>query len=128
MNCDIVITCTVSDRPYINEKPKTGALLLNVSLRDYTSVIYEYIENNIIVANWKEVCREGTDVERFSLEKGLNENMVKTITDIVCEDGFKDYNQDKTVMFNPMGMAVFDIALAEYYYKKSEALNVGQDL
>lgn len=128
LNCDIVITCTVSDRPYINEKPKAGALLLNVSLRDYMSEVYEYVKNTIIVDNWKEVCREGTDIERFSLEKGLDETMVKTITDIVCEDGFKDYDQDKTVMFNPMGMAVFDIALAEYYYKKSEALNVGQDL
>ncbi|MCM3216684.1 2,3-diaminopropionate biosynthesis protein SbnB [Niallia taxi] len=128
LNSDIVMTCTVSDRPYINEKPKTGALLLNVSLRDYTSEVYEYVKDTIIVDNWKEVCREDTDVERFSLEKGLNETMVKTITDIVCRDGFKDYNQDNNVMFNPMGMAVFDIALAEYYYKKSKELNIGQDL
>ncbi|WP_338045657.1 2,3-diaminopropionate biosynthesis protein SbnB [Paenibacillus antarcticus] len=34
-NSDIFATCTVSNKPYINEQPPAGMLLLNVSLRDY---------------------------------------------------------------------------------------------
>jgi ornithine cyclodeaminase/alanine dehydrogenase-like protein (mu-crystallin family) len=31
-------------------------------------------------------------------------------------------------MFNPMGMAVFDIATAGYYLNKASAMGVGQKL
>jgi ornithine cyclodeaminase len=35
---------------------------------------------------------------------------------------------DDIVMFNPMGMGVFDIAVAAYYYNKSIEMGVGIDL
>ena len=54
-DADIFVTCTVSNSRYIDQKPKDGALLLNVSLRDFKSEIYEYVKDNIVVDDWEEV-------------------------------------------------------------------------
>lgn len=118
-NSDIFITCTVADTPYVDKKPKKGALILNISLRDFKDEAYEYFKHSLIVDDWKEVCRENTTIENWNLRYGLQKEQVKTIVDVVAKDCFKDYPQSSNIMFNPMGMAVFDIAVATYYYKKA---------
>jgi ornithine cyclodeaminase len=126
-DADIFMTCTVSKAPYINEKPKPGSLQLNVSLRDYTVDYYDFTKA-IIVDDWEEVCREKTDIEMMHLEKGLQEEDTKTIADVVCNNCMADYPADEAVMFNPMGMAVFDIATAGYYLDRARTTGVGQEL
>lgn len=126
-DADIFMTCTVSKAPYIDEKPKAGSLQLNVSLRDYKVDICDYTKA-IIVDDWEEVCREKTDIEMMHLEKGLKEEDTKTIADVVCNNCLADYPEKEAVMFNPMGMAVFDIATAGYYLSKASAMGVGQKL
>ena len=126
-DADIFMTCTVSKAPYIDEKPKAGSLQLNVSLRDFKVDICDYTKA-IIVDDWEEVCREKTDIEMMHLEKGLQEEDTKSIADVVCNNCMADYPEDEAVMFNPMGMAVFDIATAGYYLDKAKAMGVGQDL
>jgi 2,3-diaminopropionate biosynthesis protein SbnB len=126
-DADIFMTCTVSKAPYIDEKPKAGSLQLNVSLRDYKVDIYDYTKA-IIVDDWEEVCREKTDIEMMHLEKGLKEEDTKTIADVVCNNCLADYPGNEAVMFNPMGMAVFDIATAGYYLNKASTMGVGQKL
>jgi N-[(2S)-2-amino-2-carboxyethyl]-L-glutamate dehydrogenase len=120
---DIFITCTVSDAPYIDRKPKAGSLHLNVSLRDYKTIVTPWFEDCIIVDDWKEVCRENTDIERMHIANHLNESDTKSIIDVVVHNCVATYSQDKPIMFNPMGMAVFDIALAKFYYLACEQLN-----
>ncbi|MEK3875923.1 2,3-diaminopropionate biosynthesis protein SbnB [Paenibacillus sp. FSL M7-0420] len=112
---DILITCTVASESYIDMKPKVGALLLNVSLRDFKTDVYEYVSHSIIVDDWEEVCRENTDIENFSKYKGLRQEDTRSITDIICRNGMAEYRMNDTVMFNPMGMAIFDMAIASYY-------------
>ncbi len=128
LNCDVIMTCTVSDAPYIDLKPQEGALLLNVSLRDYKNDVFEYVKNSIIVDDWEEVCRENTDIERLHDEMGLNEEMVYTIKDVVCHDVLSNFTKKDNVMFNPMGMAVFDIAICKYFYLKALKEKVGVEL
>lgn len=127
-HADIMITCTVSKEPYIDGKPREGSLQLNVSLRDYKTDIYEYVKNNIIVDDWDEVCRENTDIEMLSIKKGLKKEQVKTIIDVICNDYFMNCSKTEPVMFNPMGMAVFDIAMGHYYLEKALNQKVGQIL
>ena len=126
-DADIFITCTVSDAPYIDEEPKAGSLLLNVSLRDYKVDIYDYTKA-IIVDDWEEVCREKTDIEMMHLEKGLSKEDTKSIVDVVCNDCLKDYPENESIMFNPMGMAVFDISMGRYYFDKAKAMGIGLSL
>ncbi|CAA9252386.1 MAG: 2,3-diaminopropionate for siderophore biosynthesis protein SbnB [uncultured Cytophagales bacterium] len=125
---DVFITCTVAKQPYINKEPKPASLHLNVSLRDYTTGIYPYFRNGIIVDDWEEVCRENTDVERFHLEGGLRKEETRTLADVIAGNAMAQYEPKTPLMFNPMGMAVFDIAVGTYLYKKLLQNNGGQVL
>jgi len=126
-DADIFITCTVSKAPYVDEKPKPGSLQLNCSLRDFKANILDYTRA-IIVDDWEEVCREATDIEMMHKERGLKEEDTKSIIDVVCNNCLKDYPEDEAIMFNPMGMGVFDIATGRYYLDKAKELGVGQEL
>ena len=121
---DVVITTTVSRERYINAKPKNNSLLLNVSLRDYKTEMFDKVKEHIIVDNWEEVNRENTDIENYYLNCGLQEKDVVTIYDALTDDYFKE----GVYFFNPMGMAIFDIAIATYYYKKAKKENIGKEL
>lgn len=124
-NSTIFITCTVSKETYIDLKPAAGSLLLNVSLRDFKTDIYDHVKNAIIVDDWSEVCREKTDIEVMHLEKGLTEEETKSIVDVVCGHCMQQLDKEDAVMFNPMGMAVFDVAIGAYYYRQALEKGVG---
>jgi len=115
---DIFITCTVSKERYIDRQPKPGSLHINVSLRDYKTEVYHWFKDAIIVDDWEEACRENTDIERFHLEKGLNKENAGTIADLLDSGWIDTISQEQPVMFNPMGMAIFDIAIAQHYMKR----------
>ncbi len=126
-DADIFITCTVSKAPYVDEKPKPGSLQLNCSLRDYKTCILDHTKA-IIVDDWEEVCREKTDIEMMHKDRGLNKEDTKSIVDVVCKNAMAAYPKDEAVMFNPMGMAVFDIATGRYYLDKAKKMGIGQEL
>jgi N-[(2S)-2-amino-2-carboxyethyl]-L-glutamate dehydrogenase len=125
---DIFITCTVADDRYIDRPPKAGSLHLNVSLRDYTTGVYPFFEEAIIVDDWEEVCRENTDIEKMALEKGLKADDTWSIADVVVRDCIEYIPSEQPIMFNPMGMAAFDIALGKYYLSRAKASGIGVSL
>jgi ornithine cyclodeaminase len=125
-DADVFITCTVATAPYVDLKPKAGSLQLNVSLRDYTTGVYEHVKGAIVVDDWSEVCRERTDVEMFHLRCGLEESDVKTLADVVVGGFLAELEKGMPVMFNPMGMAVFDLAVASYCLGKAQASATGR--
>jgi ornithine cyclodeaminase len=127
-DADVFITCTVSPARYIDRPPKPGSLHLNVSLRDYTASAYDSFRGAILVDDWEEVCREATDIEMFHKEKGLTQADVKTIVDAVCHEELGRYAEDQPILFNPMGMAVFDIATARHFHEKAVASGIGTEL
>ncbi len=71
----------------------------------------------MIVDDWNEVCRENTDIENMHKQMGLQEEDTVTLTELVSDRLLSKINSDDVVMFNPMGMAVFDVAVAAYYYQ-----------
>jgi N-[(2S)-2-amino-2-carboxyethyl]-L-glutamate dehydrogenase len=126
-DADIFITCTVSKAPYVDQKPKAGSLQLNCSLRDFKTNILDYTKA-IIVDDWVEVCREKTDIEMMHLERGLKEEDTKTIADVVCKNCLAAYPKTEPIMFNPMGMAVFDIATGRYFMDIARKMKVGLEV
>ncbi|MDO7906252.1 2,3-diaminopropionate biosynthesis protein SbnB [Paenibacillus sp. JX-17] len=124
-DADIFITCTVSNHRYIDEPPGKGALLLNVSLRDYKPESAAHLQA-IVVDDWQEVCRENTDMEQLHLQYGLQESGVITLEDVICHDGLAALSKEEPVFFNPMGLAVFDIGIAALYLQ--EALRSGKGI
>ncbi|WP_046758933.1 ornithine cyclodeaminase [Kordia jejudonensis] len=112
VDADIFCTCTVSKSPYIDAKPKANSLHLNVSLRDYKDSFLKHTDV-VIVDNWEEVCRETTDIEMMHLNQGLQKEDTITMAEYLFDDERK---KDGIVMFNPMGLAVFDMAVAKQFY------------
>lgn len=124
---DIFVTCTVSPEGYISRKPKGGSLHLNVSLRDYKPEMIEHL-SLIIVDDWDEVCRENTDIELMHKTKGLQKAGTISIMDAVCGDALDHRKPDDVVMFSPMGMAIFDMAISNYYYEQAKEKHIGISL
>lgn len=114
-DADVFIACTVSGKPYVNLPPKPGSLQLNVSLRDYMPAYRQWV-SMMIVDDWVEVCRENTDIENMHRETGLQETDTVTLTDVICDGLLQNAAPNDVTMFNPMGMAIFDIAVGSYYY------------
>ncbi|WP_010267868.1 ornithine cyclodeaminase [Paenibacillus senegalensis] len=123
---DVVATCTVSSARYIDEQPKRGSLLLNVSLRDYLPHSVVQLKG-IVVDDWREVCRENTDIELLHKMCGLQEQDVITLMDVLAGEkkGLERFQAEDTIFFNPMGLGVFDIGLAEYYVSQAEQRGAG---
>lgn len=128
LDSDIFITATVSSASYIDKPPKKGSLQLNVSLRDYKTSTYEFMKDSIIVDNWEEICREKTDIEMMHLENGLQKEQTRDIIDMVKNNIMENYPPDAPIMFNPMGMAVFDIAIGTWFVREARKKNIGQEL
>ncbi|WP_127587639.1 2,3-diaminopropionate biosynthesis protein SbnB [Paenibacillus koleovorans] len=125
---NVTATCTVSAARYIDEPPPAGALLLNVSLRDYepTSIAHAKPAAVVVVDDWREVCRENTDIEQLQLRHGLGESDVRTLADVVCRQALAGGGSEgETVFFSPMGLGIFDIAVAETYRRKALERGVG---
>ncbi|WP_212004919.1 2,3-diaminopropionate biosynthesis protein SbnB [Chitinophaga sp. HK235] len=120
---DIFITCTVSSAPYVNLPPVKSSLQLNVSLRDYKVEMVSHMDV-MVVDDWDEVCRQNTDIENMHKIMGLEKSDTLSIADVVCKDALQDKG-DSIVMFNPMGMAVYDIAVGGHYYQEARKRNVG---
>ena len=121
---DILMTCTTSKKGYIEGVPKPGSLHLNVSLRDYCEGFRQYV-TRLIVDDWDEVCREGTDVERMNRTMGLTREMTLPLAGVLCGAGLGSLSKEDVVMFNPMGLGIFDIALGRYYYGQCKERNIG---
>ena len=126
-NADVFLNTTVAKERYVEGKPKDDSLLLDVSLRDYKTNIFDYVKNGIIVDNWFQVCRRNTDIERFHIEKNLQQDDVYTIADVIQDKVFGKINT-KCYMLNPFGMSTYDIAIGNYYYKKLRENNIGTEL
>ncbi len=127
-DADVFVTCTVSNDRYIDKAPKENSLHLNVSLRDYRPETIEYFKNGIIVDKWEEICRENTDIELMHKKFDLNKSDTKSIVDVVVSDSISTMIHRSPIMFNPMGMSIFDIAVAKVFYDKAMALGKGINL
>jgi ornithine cyclodeaminase len=115
VDADIFMACTVASKPYINLPPKVGSLQMNISLRDYVPELRASVDM-MIVDDWEEVCRENTDIENMHRAGLLREEEVLSLADVVSEGLLEKRASGNVVMFNPMGMAIFDIAIASHYY------------
>lgn len=124
---DIFITCTVSTDRYINLTPKAEGIYLNVSLRDFELSCMEKV-SIIGVDNWEEICRQNTDIEQMFLAGQLTKEDVLEIDQILLDSDFKNKIKSKSFMFNPMGMAIYDMSVAKCFYQAALEQNIGVDL
>ena len=123
-NADVFITCTVSRERYIDHPPKKGSFQMNISLRDYKPEVKKYMDV-IVVDNWEEVCRENTDIEIMHKCHGLKKSNVIALPNLLNDTDNQNFGLEDVIMFNPMGMSVYDIAVASLYYEMALDLSQG---
>jgi 2,3-diaminopropionate biosynthesis protein SbnB len=118
---DVLMTCTAATERYIDIlPPMSGKILLHVSLRDYKPHVMEQIPL-VVVDRWEEVCREGTDIEVWQRQCAGVKERVQEWPGKMEGDLWQEFADERaTVMFSPMGMAVYDIAVADYYYRLAQ--------
>ncbi|GMK45205.1 2,3-diaminopropionate biosynthesis protein SbnB [Paenibacillus glycanilyticus] len=121
---DVVFTCTAAPERYIDEPAKPDAILMHVSLRDYR---LEALSNvgTIIVDSWEEICRADTDTERLHLHAGLQAEDTLTLADALTLPLEQIIRPAGPTLFTPMGLAIFDVAVAAHYAEAAERLGVG---
>jgi len=124
---DIFVTATVSRSPYIMGSPKKGSLLLNISLRDFKPEILSSL-SALVVDSWDEVCRENTDVENMHRLLGLKKEDTVSLRDFGVLNPLKELAEGSVIMFNPMGMAIFDIAIGGFYFRRATQHVIGMVL
>lgn len=125
---DIIITCTASKERYISSIDHDGVIALDVSLRDYDLKALKKFKKPILTDDWEEVNRENTDIEYMFLNGLLKKNETKNINEYIGCNFFDMYEENDNILFAPMGMAVFDIAIGSLYYKKALDQGIGKVL
>ena len=123
---NVIVTATTSSQSYINEPIDKGVIVLNVSLRDFCIESINSVDE-IVVDSWEEVCRKGTDIEMMHKHGGLKKSDVWTLSDLVNQKSKFDFHH-KSLIFNPMGLAVFDMAITDFFYHKALRLDLGVKL
>ena len=125
-DADIFMTCTVAKSRWIDREPKPGSLQLNVSLRDYHAAIAMGADVTL-VDDWDEVCRANTDIEIMQRDFGLSKADTLDLVTLFRENHPLP-KPDETVMFHPMGLAIFDVILAQAYYRICQRDGIGLTL
>lgn len=125
---DILITCTVSENRYILGKEINGSLYLDISLRDYDISALNIMAKPFIIDDWDEVNRENTDIEIMSKYGKLSKHETIRLDEIIKTDLKKLFKKTDKIFFAPMGLGVFDIAVAQLIYRNCYAQNIGINL
>lgn len=126
---DVLVTCTVSDAPYIPyEWLKKGCFVSNISIMDIEKDVFVKADK-VIVDDWdqsnreKKVINQLVEEGRFSREQ-LHAELGEIILGQVCGRE----NEDEIILLNPMGMAIDDIVCARWFYQAAISKDVGTKL
>jgi N-[(2S)-2-amino-2-carboxyethyl]-L-glutamate dehydrogenase len=122
----VVITCTVTDTPYL---PfgwlARGCLLANVSIMDVEREVFLKADK-VVVDDWDQSNRE-KKIINLLVEAGefSRERLHAELGEIVVGRRPGRENDDEIILLNPMGMAIDDIACARAILARAEARQAG---
>lgn len=123
---EVVITCTVTDKPYIPyEWLQKGTFISNVSIMDVHKEVFLKADK-VLVDDWEQSNRERKIINQLVLE-GLfsREQLYAELGEIIIGRRLGRESNDEIILFNPMGMAIEDVACAYAIYKKALIAQVG---
>ena len=126
---DLVVTCTVTDQPYIHyDWLKVGAFIANVSIMDVHKEVYERVDK-VVVDDWEQSNREKKIINQLVLEGRFSkEQLHGELGEIVIGQKVGRENPDEIILLNPMGMAMDDLICAQYFYQQAQSQQIGQHL
>lgn len=124
---EIVICATSSNHPVIpdDETLLKGKCFIGIgsykpNMREFPDSLFSLIQN--VWVDTPFAAKESGDIA-YPLQKNLlSENQVKTISELVANN---KYDLSETTFFKSVGMALFDVLVAEYLYQKAIKENIG---
>jgi ornithine cyclodeaminase len=123
---EVVVTCTVADRPYIPyDWLQKGAFVSNVSIMDVHKEVFLKADK-VVVDDWDQCNREKKVIHQLVLEGRFSrEQLHAELGEIVVGRKPGRESPEEIILLNPMGMAVEDIACAQDLYRKALEAKVG---
>ena len=125
-DCPVVITCTVTDTPYLAfDWLSKGTFLANVSIMDVERDVFLKVDK-VVVDDWDQSNRE-KKVINLLVEAGdfSREQLHAELGEIVVGRKAGRENDDEIILLNPMGMAIDDIACAKAVFGLAEVKGLG---
>lgn len=126
---DVLVTCTVSDKPYIPfDWIKRGCFISNISIMDIERDVFLQADK-VVVDDWDQSNREKKVINQL-VEEGRfsREQLHAELGEIVNGTVRGRDHDDEIILLNPMGMAIDDIVCARWFYQAAESRNVGTQL
>ncbi|ACL61693.1 2,3-diaminopropionate biosynthesis protein SbnB [Methylobacterium nodulans] len=122
----VVITCTVTDTPYLPFRwLARGTLLANVSIMDVERDVF-LKSDKVIVDDWDQSNRE-KKIINLLVEEGVfsRDKLHAELGEIVVGRKPGRESDDEIILLNPMGMAVDDIVCARAVLHRAEERGAG---
>jgi len=125
-DCPVVITCTVTDKPYLAfEWLSKGTFLANISIMDVERDVFLKVDK-VVVDDWDQSNRE-KKIINLLVEAGefSRERLHAELGEIIVGSKPGRETVDEIILLNPMGMAIDDIACAKAILSRAEDRNIG---
>lgn len=122
----ILVTATITETPYIPAAwVAPGTLVNNVSLLDLEPDVFLRADK-VVVDDWDQANREGKPLHHLTTG-GLFErdDLHAELPDLLLGRAPGREGDDEIIVFNPMGMAVEDLACAQAIHAAAEAAGIG---
>jgi ornithine cyclodeaminase len=123
---EVVITCTVVDKPYLPyEWLRQGSFISNVSIMDVHKEVFLRADK-VVVDDWEQANREKKILNQLVLEGRFSrEQLHAELGEIIIGQRAGRESDKEIILFNPMGMAIEDMACAHVLYAKALTAQVG---
>lgn len=122
----VVVTATVAEEPYVPATwVRPGTLVNNVSIMDLEPDAFLKADK-VVVDDWDQANREGKALHRLS-EQGLFsfEDLHAELPDVLLGRRPGRERSDEVIVFNPMGMAIEDVACARAIHEAAVKAGIG---
>lgn len=128
-NSEVIVTVTTSPKPVLPNdadllrgKHFIGIGSYKPTMQEYPQALFEIVDDIFIDV---EFAKEETGDLINPLREGwVKENQIHTLGEYLD----KEINVDGTTFYKSVGMALFDITVADYIYNKAKKLGIGIEL
>jgi len=127
---DVIVTATTATSPIVKYAwVKEGAFISNVGNHEVESEVLKRA-SKIIVDDWEKVKHRGVQTTAILFKEGKlsDEDIYANIGAIVAGDVPGRENLEELIFFNPVGLAIEDLIVANRIYKIAKIHNLGVSL
>lgn len=119
---ELIFLSTTSSIPYISKLSwlSHNPIILNISLRDLAPETL--VASNNIVDDITHVLNANTSPHLAQQKYGHTDFINCTVAQLI--NGYNQFNDNKPIIFSPMGMGILDLIVAGYIYDKAKDSNL----